>query len=284
MVLIQKLSLAVNKLLSRKRDADIYRRDFDSCAQTYDIAITRNLLGKFTENVLMELNLKPGMRCIDLGCGTGHATEIISRFIQPNGLVIGYDISGLMLEVAKRKLDNFAVMRFVKKDMIEALNEHRDNSIDLITAFWSIEYSQPQKVLREIRRVLVKDGYVAILVSTQRSLYELQRLVAKILLRNPFILQYIPPINFPPNIKAFKRMIRCSGLSINILSEESCVHPFDTGDSLISWMKTGGPCAGFREALREDRREYVFNKIKKVVDHNGGIKLTFHFILYIGTK
>lgn len=284
MAFIQKVFLAANKLLSRKGDADLYRNDFDSCAQTYDIAATRSLLGKITENVLKELNLKPGMRCLDLGCGTGHATEIIGRLVQPNGSVIGYDTSEPMLEIAKRKLGITSVTRFVKRDMLAALREHQDNSIDSITAFWAIGYSEPEKVLKEIRRVLVKDGYVAILVNTHSSLYELQRLVTKVLLRHPFVVQHIPPINFPSNLKAFMHMLKHSGLKINTLSENSCVQSFDTGASLVWWMKTAGPCAGFRRALKENRREYVFNKIQETVDRNGGIKLTFHFIRYIGTK
>ncbi|MBL7084544.1 MAG: methyltransferase domain-containing protein [Candidatus Omnitrophica bacterium] len=284
MALIQELLLVANKLLSRKRNADIYREDFDSCAQTYDATVTRHLLGTITEGLIKELNLKPGMRCIDLGCGTGHATEIIDRLIQPNGSVIGYDVSEPMLEIARRKLGTSSVTKFIKGDMLTALRKHQDDSVDLITAFWAIGYSQPEKVLKEIRRVLVKNGHIAILVNTQSSLYELQRLVTKILFRHPFVLRYIPPIDFPSGINVFKRIIERLELSINVLSEQFCVQSFSSGASLISWMKTGGPCAGFRRALRDDRREYVFNKIQEAVKRKGGIKLTFRFIRYIGTK
>ena len=44
------------------------------------------------------------MRCLDLDCGTGHATEIIERFVRPNGSVFGCDVSESMLDIAREKL------------------------------------------------------------------------------------------------------------------------------------------------------------------------------------
>lgn len=284
MTLIQKALITINKILSQKSNADIYRNDFDSCAPTYDIAVTRKLLGKFTEEVLKELEFRHGMRCIDLGCGTGHATEIIANHVGSDGQVIGYDISESMLAIAREKVKNSPSAKFINKDMLVALRGQESNSIDLITAFWALGYSESNKVLREITRVLIPGGQVAILVNTQESLAELQKLVSKILVRHPFVLEHIPPINFPSDINAFRRMLKPTGLSISALLENSCEQSFNTGESLISWVKTAGPCAGFRSALKENKQEFVFNKIKEMVDQKGGIKLTFRFIRFIGKK
>ncbi len=284
MALIQKVLITINKILNQKSNVDIYRKDFDSCAVEYDAVPTRKLLGKFTEDVLRELNIKPGMYCIDLGCGTGHATEIIDRLVCPNGRVVGCDISKPMLEVAKKRLGSSSVTKFINQDMLTFLHEQQNNSVDLITAFWAIGYSEPAKILKEIGRVLAKSGYVAILVNTQKSLSELQKLVTIILLRHPFVINYIPPVNFPSNIRSFRLMIDKAGLEIKSLREESCEQSFDSGESLVSWMKTSGPCAGFRGALKKNRRDFVFDKIREIVDHNGRIKLTFRFLYFVGTK
>jgi demethylmenaquinone methyltransferase/2-methoxy-6-polyprenyl-1,4-benzoquinol methylase len=284
MALIQKALIAVNKILSRKSNTNIYRDDFDNCAVEYDAVPTRKLLGKFTEDVLRELNIKPGMRCIDLGCGTGHSTEIIANQVSPNGLVIGYDISKSMLEIAKKRLEALSTTKFINKDMLVALLEQKADSVDLVTVFWALGYTEPNKVLKEIARVLIPGGQVAVLVNTQESLAELQKLVSKILIRHPFVLKYIPPINFPSNIRSFRLMVDKAGLKIKSLREESCEQSFDSGELLVSWMKTSGPCAGFRGVLKENRRDFVFNKIREIIDHNGGIKLTFRFLYFIGTK
>lgn len=284
MTLLQKVIILANTLLSRRRDKEIYRKDFDTSAEEYDTAITRKMLGKFTEDILQELEFKPGMHCLDLGCGTGHATEIIANHVGSNGQVIGYDISESMLAIAREKVKNSPSAKFINKDMLVALREQESNSIDLITAFWALGYSEPNKVLREITRVLIPGGQVAVLVNTQESLAELQTLVSKIIIRHPFVLKYIPPINFPSNIRSFRLMADKADLKIKSLREESCEQSFDSGESLVSWMKTSGPCAGFRGALKENRRDFVFNKIREIVDHNGGLKLTFRFIYFVGTK
>jgi len=70
-------------------------------------------------------------------------------------------------------------------------------------------------------------------------------IVMKIILRNPFMLKYIPPINFPSGINAFRKMLRRVRLKTEMLLEDSCVQAFDSGAALVSWMKRGGPCAGF---------------------------------------
>jgi ubiquinone/menaquinone biosynthesis C-methylase UbiE len=189
-----------------------------------------------------------------------------------------------MLEIAREKLSGSAVTKFVKQDMLSFLRDQRDNSFDLITAFWAIGYAEPANVLKEIGRVLSNGGQAAIIVNIQESLSELQNIVTKIILRKPFVLKYIPPIHFPSGIKAFRKMSEKTGLIIDSLLEDSCVQAFDSGTSLVSWMKTAGPCAGFREALKAKYYAYVFDKIQNAVDQNDGIKLTFRFIRYVGTK
>lgn len=284
MKFIRRVLVIISKVFGRRSNLDIYVKGFDSCAETYDIVETRKLLGKFTEDMLNELNLKPGMHCLDLGCGTGHATEIIERFVRPDGSVIGCDVSEPMLEIARGKLSNSVITKFVKQDMLSFLQGQKDNSADLITSFWAIGYTEPASVLKEIERVLSKGGRAAIIVNIQESLSELQKIATKVIFRNPFMLKCIPPINFPSGIETFRKMSGKAGLKVDTLLKDSCVQAFDSGASLISWMKRAGPCAGFREALKEKYHDYVFSNIENIVDQNGGIKLTFRFIRYIGTK
>ncbi|MGA1796357.1 MAG: class I SAM-dependent methyltransferase [bacterium] len=284
MGLAQRSLILLNRLLGRKVDAGIYGDDYDRCAQTYDAAVTRRLLAAFTGDILKELDVGAGMRCIDLGCGTGHATAILDGYVRPNGSVIGYDISGAMLALAGQRLGISSGTRFVHKDMLCALQGHGDESIDVIAACWSLEYGDPERILKEAQRVLARGGRIAVLVNTRGSLPELQRLVTRILLRNPFSLRSFPPLLFPPGIDAFRRMVGRAGLSVRTLSEKTCVHHFETGESLVEWMKTAGPCAGFRGALREERSEYIYDKIREAVDRMNGVRLTFRFIYFIGIK
>lgn len=267
-----------------KRGSEAYLKDFDRYAQTYDAAVTRQLLGKFTEDVIKELGIKPDMRCIDLGCGTGHAVELMEPLVKPGGFIIGCDTSKSMLEAARKKLSGLGAVEFAEQDMLWFLETRQDGSADIITAFWSMGYSRPAKVLKQIGRVLTKGGRAAILVNTQTSLSELQEITLRIIMKNPFMLKRVPRINFPSGIEEFKRMLKNSGVKTDILSQGFCVQSFGNGESLVSWMKSSGPCAGFREAIKEKYRDYVFDKIRESADRKGGVKLTFRFIRFIGTK
>lgn len=284
MSLLKSIFVITSRLLNRKYDSALYRADFDSHAQEYDSVVTRQLLGKETEKLINELEIRSDMRCFDLGCGTGHATKLIADRVGSNSFILGCDVSESMLNIAKKKFENGAGAVFLKQDMLESLRDQKENSFDLVTAFWSLGYSEWDKVLKEVKRVLKDGRCVAVLVNTQESLKELQNLVIKIILRNPFVLKSIPPINFPRDIKLFGSFVKHVGLNTITISEGSCEQSFASGEALVSWMKTAGPCAGFRSAIKDHCRDIVFKKIEDLVNDRDGIKLTFRFIRFIGTK
>lgn len=62
---------------------------------------------QFTSGVdpvlLRALDLEPGQRVLDFGCGTGEPALQIARWIGPRGSVLGLDIAGPMLDVARRR-------------------------------------------------------------------------------------------------------------------------------------------------------------------------------------
>ena len=47
--------------------------------------------------------IKPGMRVADLGCGPGKTTYHLNKLVQPNGSVVGVDISEHRIEYALSK-------------------------------------------------------------------------------------------------------------------------------------------------------------------------------------
>ena len=49
------------------------------------------------------LNLRPGDRVVDVGCGTGDTTRALARIVGPEGAVIGIDPSNTMLAEARRR-------------------------------------------------------------------------------------------------------------------------------------------------------------------------------------
>jgi len=58
------------------------------------------------------MNLAPGHKVLDLGCGIGGATFPIADIVGPNGLAAGLDISSAMVEAARKRAGDRAGVDF----------------------------------------------------------------------------------------------------------------------------------------------------------------------------
>ncbi len=60
-------------------------------------------LRPFTERVLRDAGLRPGMRVLDVGCGTGDVSLLAADLVGPTGTVIGIDRSPEVLDTARAR-------------------------------------------------------------------------------------------------------------------------------------------------------------------------------------
>lgn len=115
-------------------------------------------------------SLAPGERVLDVACGTGLVSFDAARAVGSDGRVIGIDISGLMVDAAQRRargrqLPNasFARMDAETLDLPDAV-------FDIALCALGLMYMpDPQRALREMRRVLRPGGRVALAVWGERS-------------------------------------------------------------------------------------------------------------------
>lgn len=80
------------------------RRWWDLAAATYYGGLER-MLEPLNELALRHLDLKPGERVLDLGCGPGASLPVWREAVGPAGAVLGVDHSPRMLARAQRVLD-----------------------------------------------------------------------------------------------------------------------------------------------------------------------------------
>ncbi|WP_336360268.1 methyltransferase domain-containing protein [Haladaptatus sp. ZSTT2] len=105
------------------------------------------------------IDIQDGDRVLDVGCGTGFATEGLLQYTDD---VHGLDQSIHQLEKAWAKLGKHETVKFYRGDA-ERL-PFRDGQFDKVWSSGSIEYwPEPVKALREIRRV-VKPGNKVLIV------------------------------------------------------------------------------------------------------------------------
>ena len=134
---------------------------FDKIATRYDFIRTIVFLGQTSlwyRQALVDLELQPGMKVLDVGCGTGESTRFLTNSYQDLE-VEGLDLSPGMLAVA-RQLDS--VSNYFEGDVCNI--ERPDATYDLvITAFTFRNFPDKQTSLQEMLRVLRPGGRLLIL-------------------------------------------------------------------------------------------------------------------------
>lgn len=134
-------------------------------AQTYHEKYASKKVGPFKslEELLNAAKLRKGDRVLDVATGTGVvANEAIKR-VGNDGKVVGMDLSPGPLEIAKRTAGNAKNLQFLEMDAEEL--KFPDGSFDVVLSEFALMFfPDSQKALREMRRVLVDHGRIALSV------------------------------------------------------------------------------------------------------------------------
>lgn len=74
-----------------------------------------------TLRVFREAGLRPGMRVLDVGCGTGDSTRLAASLVAPAGAVVGVDRDPDMLAIARAQSQPDAPIELVEGDFRSAV-------------------------------------------------------------------------------------------------------------------------------------------------------------------
>jgi 2-polyprenyl-3-methyl-5-hydroxy-6-metoxy-1,4-benzoquinol methylase len=126
----------------------------ESSSQRFDQVLISKIIPLMPEVVTA---LKKGIAVLDLGCGQGHAVNIMAKTF-PKSDFTGYDILEEYIDVAKSEAESMGLSN-VHFELKDILDEGESNRFDFVTAFDVIhDLAQPVKVLKMIAEVLQPDG------------------------------------------------------------------------------------------------------------------------------
>ncbi len=144
--------------------------NFDKIADRYDLWY-RTEFGRYADKLERKLILKfagpkKGEKVLDVGCGTG----IYALTFTKMGLeVTCLDMSKRMLDIAKKKSKDMDVILGNVREI-----PFKDNTFDLIVGVTLIEFlDEPEKAVKEMRRVLKQNGRLILGVLNKFSLFAL---------------------------------------------------------------------------------------------------------------
>ncbi len=104
----------------------------------------------------------PGLRVLDVGSGTGALLAPLAPLLQPDGVIVGIDVSAAMVEEAKRRAAQLgAAMTFQQGDVLHL--DFSDASFDrAMTTQVLVHVDAPSQAASEMARVTRPGGLVAI--------------------------------------------------------------------------------------------------------------------------
>ncbi len=134
-------------------------------ARFYDAVATLMTLGRAPAIRKMTLELvevRPGQKLLDVGCGTGSLAIVAKAKAGPDGEVHGIDASPEMIEVARRKADNAGADVRFQVGLIEDI-PFPDDQFDLALSTFMLHHlpdDLKRKGFAEIYRVLKPGGHL----------------------------------------------------------------------------------------------------------------------------
>jgi ubiquinone/menaquinone biosynthesis C-methylase UbiE len=155
--------------MDAKLQRRIQRYGWDLAASDYE-ALWRAQLAEVQAALLAAARPAAGEIVLDAACGVGSVAVEVAHAVGPDGRVLGVDLSGKMVDAARRRAEERGLsnVEFMRMDAEELALPSA--SFDLALCALGLPYMpDPERAVSELRRILRPGGRIALSVWGERA-------------------------------------------------------------------------------------------------------------------
>lgn len=125
------------------------------------LMLQATILRPFTERLLRNAEIGPGMRVLDLGCGAGDVSMLAAELVGPSGSVVGIDRSPQVIALARTRAQAAGLRQVIFKEVPLHTFSDPDTFDCVIGRYVLVHQSDPVDFLRTAARLVRPGGIIA---------------------------------------------------------------------------------------------------------------------------
>jgi arsenite methyltransferase len=233
--------------------------------------------------LLQHVPLRPGLRVLDVGCGTGFPAIELAERLGPGSQVHGLDPWAGALTRARAK----AAARGVAQVSFEEGNAGRmpygDRSFDLVVSNLGLNnLPDPDAALAEVARVLAPDGVLALSTNLQGHMAEFYTVFAQVLAGTGAecepgaLARHVAHRASVDSLSAL--LVRCGFRTVKVAQAEQVMR-FANGRALLDhWFIKLGFLEGWRACIAPEREAEVFARLEQAFGETVRLTVPFAYV------
>ena len=126
------------------------------------LKILSRVMQPYTQNLFQRLEIAPGMRCLDLGCGGGDVTFELAILVGKKGHVVSLELDKSIVKLTQEDSQQLGLTN-VELKVADALSLDAENEYDLVyTRFLLTHLSHPEAVIEKMKTAVKPGSLIAV--------------------------------------------------------------------------------------------------------------------------
>ncbi|KAJ8115032.1 hypothetical protein ONZ43_g4763 [Nemania bipapillata] len=232
--------------------------------------------------LLGKLEITPGLRVLDVGCGPGDLTAQIAELVGETGCVIGIDPSKerIAIAIGERTGPNISFQLGIAED----LSQFPSSSFDVVFVNSTLHWVQDQPAaIMEFGRVLKPRGRLGISGASGDFVAAHERIKADVLSRDPYLMY---PEQSPPKFLKkleLEGLLDKAGFHERDILGKSIIKSAKDADAMLDWLNassSGKTYGGIPLELQPRAREEMRHEWEKLMTKDG-IQMEMHILVTV---